>query len=156
MGSLSLYVKNMLTSILDGPVFYDYFYDQNQAIANGSAHGFELSFNTLGVSTASRSKYQSIANPKEIGDGLIDYYTQAPYYPKFAVENTYGIKAVNETVYNYMEFALTMENGCLAQIGFCRATDRTNVGALAICAEAADMCRDNVEGTFSESHSYSI
>ena len=35
----------------DGPVFYDYFLDQNQAIANGSSHGYHLNFETLGVGT---------------------------------------------------------------------------------------------------------
>ena len=54
--------------------------------------------------------------------------------------------AVNQTVYDYMEFALTMGNGCLEQIEFCRSTDMTSPGDQAICAEAADMCRDNVEG----------
>lgn len=32
-----------------GPSFYNYFYDQNQAIANGSSNGTELNFNSLGV-----------------------------------------------------------------------------------------------------------
>lgn len=41
---------SILTLNLDGPIFYDYFYDQNQAIKNGSAKGVELNFNTLGVS----------------------------------------------------------------------------------------------------------
>lgn len=45
-----------------------------------------------------------------------------------------------------MEFALNMDNGCLQQIEFCRSTDMALPGAQAICAEAQDMCRDNVEG----------
>jgi hypothetical protein len=44
------YVTRILISILDGPVFYDYFLEQNAAIANGSSHGYQLNFDTLGVS----------------------------------------------------------------------------------------------------------
>ena len=71
-----------------GPAFFNYFYEQNQMISNGSMAGTELVMDTLGI-----------------GNGIVDLYTQAPYYPEFAVHNTYGIKAVNETVYNYMKFA---------------------------------------------------
>lgn len=45
-----------------GPVFYDYFYDQNQAIANGSVEGVLLNFDSLGI-----------------GNGLIDYLTQGTF-----------------------------------------------------------------------------
>jgi len=45
-----------------------------------------------------------------------------------------------------MEFALNMNFGCLQQIEQCRQTDMTGVSAQAICAEAGNMCRDNVEG----------
>jgi len=45
--------------LTDGPVFYDYFYGQNQAIANGSTNGYELNFNTLGVSH-DRRRYETI------------------------------------------------------------------------------------------------
>ena len=77
---------------------------------------------------------------------MIDYYTQAPYFPKFAVENTYGINSVNETVHNYVEFALNMGEGCLQQIEGCRETDMKSFDARVVCQEAQDMCRDNVEG----------
>jgi carboxypeptidase C (cathepsin A) len=114
-----------------GPAFYNYFYDQNQLVANGSVDGIQLNFNSLGI-----------------GNGIIDEATQAPYYPEFAVNNTYGIKAVNDTVYNYMKFACFMGNGCLDQISLCRATNRTLPSDLAVCAEAENMCRDNVEGPY--------
>lgn len=81
------------------PSFFNYFYDQNKLISNGTIPGVELNFNTLGI-----------------GNGIIDEYVQAPYYPEFAVNNTYGIKAVNDTVYNYMKFATYMQNGCLQQV----------------------------------------
>ena len=45
-----------------GPVFFDYFETQNQAIANGSVDGYYLSFDTLGI-----------------GNGCIDYLIQGTY-----------------------------------------------------------------------------
>ncbi|KAE9978357.1 hypothetical protein EG327_007427 [Venturia inaequalis] len=114
-----------------GPSFYNYFYEQNQLVANGSVSGVELNFNSLGI-----------------GNGIIDEYIQAPYYPEFANHNTYGIKAVNDTVYNYMKFAAHMIGGCLDSIKSCRATNRTSPADLAICSEAQSMCRDNVESPY--------
>ncbi|KAI9832744.1 MAG: hypothetical protein M1826_001303 [Phylliscum demangeonii] len=114
-----------------GPSFYRYFDAQNKAIRNGTAQGVALQMNTLGII-----------------NGIIDEVTQAPYYPEFAVNNTYGIRAINDTVYNYMKFALNMPGGCLDQVAYCRATNRTTVSEQAICSEAANMCRDNVEGPY--------
>lgn len=54
-------------------------------------HGTQLNFDTLGII-----------------NGIIDEYIQAPYYPEFAVHNTYGIKAVNDTVYNYMKVTVLL------------------------------------------------
>jgi carboxypeptidase C (cathepsin A) len=48
-----------------GPVFYDYFYEQNQAIANGSVEGVVLDFDSLGI-----------------GNGLIDYAIQGTSIPR--------------------------------------------------------------------------
>jgi len=73
---------------------------------------------------------------------------QSEFYPEFAVNNTYGIKAVNDTVYNYMKFANNMINGCLDQYQYCKATNRTSLTDHAICSEAQSMCRDNVEGPY--------
>ena len=114
-----------------GPAFYNYFHDQNLLILNGSMSGIQLNFQSLGI-----------------GNGIIDGYTQAPYYPDFAVNNTYGIKAYNDTVYNYAKFATYMSNGCLDQVELCRATNPTTLSDYAICTEAENMCRDNVEGLY--------
>ncbi|KAL8760184.1 MAG: hypothetical protein Q9199_000206 [Rusavskia elegans] len=112
-----------------GPAFYNYFYEQNEMIRNGTANGTELIFDTLGI-----------------GNGLFDLYTQAPYYPEFTQHNSYGIQLVNETVYEYMKFACNMPLvGCLAQVDACRQVNRsTEVGQL-YCAQATDQCRTNVE-----------
>jgi Serine carboxypeptidase len=100
-------------------------------IANGSSSGKSFTFNTLGLINA-----------------LIDEYIQAPYYPIFANNNTYGIKAVNDTVYDYMTFAAYMINGCLDQYTYCKLTNRTSLADQAICSEAQSMCRDNVEAPY--------
>ncbi|KAI9753022.1 MAG: hypothetical protein M4579_005364 [Chaenotheca gracillima] len=116
-----------------GPAFFNYFYDQNQGIQNGSSNGTLLNMNTLGIF-----------------NGIIDEATQAQYYPEMAVNNTYGIKAVNDTVYSYMKFACFMANGCLDQVEACRQSNRTSQADQAICSEAQSMCRDNVEGPYYE------
>ncbi|KAJ2987934.1 hypothetical protein NUW58_g4241 [Xylaria curta] len=59
-----------------GPAFYKYFYDQNELIKNGTAKGVKLNMHTLGII-----------------NGIISASIQTPYYPEFAVHNTYGIKA---------------------------------------------------------------
>ncbi|KAF2862632.1 hypothetical protein K470DRAFT_212433 [Piedraia hortae CBS 480.64] len=117
-----------------GPSFYHYFYDQNKSIQNGSVKGYPMNFNSLGV-----------------GNGIIDARIQASHYYEFAVNNTYGIKAYNDTVYNYAKFANIMYNGCQDQILYCReaaqvASSHQDVDA--VCAEALAMCRDNVEGVY--------
>ncbi|KAL2814752.1 peptidase S10, serine carboxypeptidase [Aspergillus granulosus] len=109
-----------------GPAFFNHFYEQNQKIADGTVEGIELNFNSLGII-----------------NGIIDEAIQASYYPEFAVHNTYGIEAVNETVYNYMKFANEMPNGCQAQVALCKQTNRTSLNDYALCTEAANMCRDN-------------
>ncbi|TKX20523.1 serine carboxypeptidase-like protein 6 [Elsinoe australis] len=117
-----------------GPSFFNYFNEQNKAIKNGSVEGIPLDFNALGII-----------------NGIIDEYTQAPYYPEFAVNNTYGIKSVNDTVYSYMKFAAYMPSGCLDQVQHCRqarATPELDQATDAICSEAQSMCRDNVEGPY--------
>ncbi|KAI4689380.1 uncharacterized protein J4E88_002732 [Alternaria novae-zelandiae] len=130
-----------------GPAFFSYFYNQNLKIENGSMPGYPLNFNSLGII-----------------NGIIDEAIQAEHYPEFAVNNTYGIKAYNDTVYSYAKFANNMYNGCLYQIALCRAAAEGNTtyyhadakiteaeltpGEMQICNEAADMCRDNVESPY--------
>ncbi|USP80501.1 carboxypeptidase s1 [Curvularia clavata] len=130
-----------------GPAFFSYFYKQNLKIQNGTMPGYQMNFNSLGII-----------------NGIIDEATQVEYYPEFAVNNTYGIKAYNDTVYNYAKFAANMANGCLYQIGVCRLAAEANgsyyhvdrpitqadltPGVLQVCNEAADMCRDNVESPY--------
>ncbi|KAI2485110.1 carboxypeptidase S1 [Pyrenophora tritici-repentis] len=130
-----------------GPTFYSYFEKQNAKIQNGSIPGFPMNFNSLGII-----------------NGIIDEAVQAESYPEFAMNNTYGIKAYNDTVYSFAKFANNMYNGCVAQIANCRAAAEGNAshyhtdaritpeqlttGVKAICSEAQSMCRDNVEAPY--------
>ncbi|MCJ1405649.1 hypothetical protein MMC11_008878 [Xylographa trunciseda] len=114
-----------------GPAFYNYFYDQNQAIANGTTNGTTLTFDTLGI-----------------GNGIIDEGIQAPYYPEFAVNNTYGIKAVNDSIYTFMKTAAIIPGGCLDYVAYCAAADRTTFDGMSTCASATAICRNLVEGPY--------
>ncbi|KAK8220320.1 Alpha/Beta hydrolase protein [Phyllosticta capitalensis] len=114
-----------------GPSFFQYFYEHNQKIAKGEEAGIQLQLNTLGI-----------------GNGVIDELIQMPYYPEFAVNNTYGIKGINDTEYTFAKFALNRRGGCIDQIAACRKTNYTTPTERAICAQASNMCRDNVEGIY--------
>ncbi|KAK7569886.1 Alpha/Beta hydrolase protein [Phyllosticta citricarpa] len=114
-----------------GPSFFQYFYEHNRKIASGQENGIQLNLNTLGI-----------------GNGVIDELIQTPHYPEFAVNNTYGIKGINDTEYGFAKFALNRKGGCLDQIRDCRRTNLTSPTERAICAQAANMCRDNVEGVY--------
>ncbi|KAK7544036.1 putative carboxypeptidase S1 [Phyllosticta citribraziliensis] len=114
-----------------GPSFFQYFLEHNRKIANGQENGIQLNLNTLGI-----------------GNGIIDELIQVPYYPEFAVNNTYGIKGINDTVYSFAKFALNRKGGCLDQLHNCRKTNLTSPTERAICVQASNMCRDNVEGPY--------
>ena len=127
-----------------GPAFTDYFYDQNEGIANGTVDGHPLEFGTLGL-----------VNP------FVDALIQDPWGPEFAVNNNYGIVALNETVYNYTQLAMHGIMGCASQIQLCTlsaqgvkggfvdgkitAAAAANSAVNSVCSKAQNMCRDNVE-----------
>ncbi|KAI8629907.1 Alpha/Beta hydrolase protein [Xylariaceae sp. FL1651] len=114
-----------------GPAFFKYFYDQNELIKNGSAKGVELNMHTLGII-----------------NGIISSTIQTPYYPEFAAHNTYGIKAVNETIYNYMKMNWEFPGACKDSIGYCYDGDRSTPDGLALCSQAVALCRGLVEGPY--------
>ena len=114
-----------------GPAFYNYFYDQNLAIANGTANGTQLIMDTLGI-----------------GNGIIDEGIQAPYYPEFAVNNTYGIKAVNDSIYTFMTTANIIPGGCQDYVAYCAESDVSTFDGMSTCASATAICRNLVEGPY--------
>lgn len=116
-----------------GPTFYNYFWEQNNLIANGSQAGCELHMDTLGII-----------------NGIIDELIQAPYYPEFARFNTYGIEAINETIYDFMKTAYWIGDGCRDKIMDCEASDRSTDEGKEICSDATDFCRSYVEEPYYE------
>jgi carboxypeptidase C (cathepsin A) len=89
-------------------------------------------------------------------NGCIDRYVQWPAYPKMMYNNTYGIKAVNESRYEGVIDDLYRENGCLDQIEQCRnislVYDPTNQGfnetVNKVCADAETFCSENIRDPF--------
>lgn len=83
---------------------------------------------------------------------------QWPSYPHIAYNNTYGIQAVNDTVYEDMLDAYVREGGCRDQINECQAVARVydpdNVGSNAtvnqICTEAETFCSQHLRAPFHE------
>lgn len=115
-----------------GPSFYSYFKDQNAAIANGTQNGTHLIMDTLGII-----------------NGIIDERIQAPYYPEFAINNTYGIKTINDTVYSQMKAAYYGKGKCRDQIDACNAiANKTSEASQRICSSASAICRGKVEDPF--------
>jgi carboxypeptidase C (cathepsin A) len=114
-----------------GPAFYKYFYDQNELIKKGKTKGVELNMHTLGII-----------------NGIISASIQTPYYPEFAAHNTYGIKAVNETVYDFMKMNWEFPGACKDSINSCIRGDRSTPDGNAACSQAVAKCRDLVEGPY--------
>ncbi|KAI1742621.1 Alpha/Beta hydrolase protein [Xylaria scruposa] len=114
-----------------GPAFYKYFYDQNELIKKGSAKGVELNMHTLGII-----------------NGIISASIQMPYYPEFAANNTYGLKTVNDTIYNFMKMNWEFPGACKDSIEYCASADRSTPDGLAACSQATAICRGLVEGPY--------
>lgn len=111
-----------------GPSFFSYFQSQNELIQTKGLPGKHLDMKSLGI-----------------GNGIISEKVQVPQYPRFSVNNTYGIVGYNQTVYEFAEFTLHMPNGCLDMIDTCARVDQTTIAGQSICSEGANMCRDSVE-----------
>ncbi|KAI0206774.1 Alpha/Beta hydrolase protein [Astrocystis sublimbata] len=114
-----------------GPAFYKYFYDQNELIKNESIKGVELEMHTLGII-----------------NGIISAKIQMPYYYEFAANNTYGIKTVNDTIYDFMKMNWEFPGACRDMIDMCASGDRSTPDGLAVCSQATAMCRMLVEGPY--------
>ncbi|OTB09741.1 hypothetical protein K445DRAFT_323689 [Daldinia sp. EC12] len=114
-----------------GPAFFKYFYDQNKLIQDGSIPGVELSMHTLGII-----------------NGIISERIQAPYYAEMAFRNTYGIEAVNQTIYDYMKMNYYFPGGCRDSIDQCFQQDRSTPDGKAVCSQATAICRSLVEGPY--------
>lgn len=115
-----------------GPSFYSYFKDQNAAIANGTQNGTHLVMDTLGII-----------------NGIIDEKIQAPYYPEFAINNTYGLKTIDNTTYSEMKAAYYDKGMCRDQIDACNAiANKSSSASRKVCESASEVCYSQVEAPY--------
>ena len=127
-----------------GPAFAAFFEEQNMRIENGTWND------------ADGENYILHLDTLMIINGCIDRPLQYFSYPKIAVNNTYGIEAVNETIHQQMLDALYREGGCLDKIQDCRdistVYDPENIGmnatVNAVCYDAEDFCATEVRGPY--------
>ncbi|KAI5922426.1 Alpha/Beta hydrolase protein [Camillea tinctor] len=93
-----------------------------------------------------------------IVNGCVDDLIQAPYYTTMAVNNTYGLKAINSVRANLANASFYRDGGCRDLITQCRAIvlsqDPNNTGSLAdvnsICQSAYQNCYENVVLPYSD------
>lgn len=127
-----------------GPAFAAFFQEQNEKIANGSwtdvGETYPIHLDTLGII-----------------NGCVDPIVQEPSYPEMAYNNTYGIEAINRTVYEAALAAFTAPGGVRELIETCRQlateSDPENQGNNATVNEACAAANDatwDVEGPYSE------
>ncbi|KAK7180819.1 carboxypeptidase S1 [Paraphaeosphaeria sporulosa] len=129
-----------------GPAFAAYFQEQNERIENGT-------WDDAGETHILHLDTLLIIN------GCIDRLVQWPGYPMMAYNNTYGIKAYNESRYDQVMEALYGDDGCLAQIEECRnlslAYDPTNQGYNAsvnkVCKAAETFCTEEIRDPYFDS-----
>jgi carboxypeptidase C (cathepsin A) len=129
-----------------GPAFFSFFEEQNQKIENGTWNGTDGENFVLNLDTL------------VLINSCIDRQVMYPLYPHMAYNNTYGIQAVNESIYLSMVDAWEREGGCRDQIAHCievaEAYDPDNIGINAtvnrICAAAETFCSNEVRGPYLE------
>ncbi|KAF2029598.1 alpha/beta-hydrolase [Setomelanomma holmii] len=124
-----------------GPVFADYFEQQNDLISNGtlSSPYIPIAIDTVGFINA-----------------CIDIDTQQIYYPKYARNNTYSIEAMSQEDY---DAAIAADPMCRNMTANCRALaaakDPNGVGnqadVNAACKGAFDYCFENMHDAYDKS-----
>ena len=119
-------------------MFADHFESQNLLRRNGQVQRngtLEIRLSSVGIIS-----------------GCIDDLVQGRYYPIFANNNTYGIKAISLADEQNAASSFTSANGCQQQIQTCRdavaLNDPHNEGDVnsvnQLCKSAADYCNKNV------------
>ncbi|KIW33656.1 uncharacterized protein PV07_00489 [Cladophialophora immunda] len=92
-------------------------------------------------------------------NGWIDLFTQTPYHPKFAYENTYAIEAISQLQELNALSAYDSADGCEQQTAFCRsqeaALDPVGYGDVdavnEACSQAQSYCEAYVVGPYTTS-----
>jgi carboxypeptidase C (cathepsin A) len=92
-------------------------------------------------------------------NGCVDDLVQGLYYPRFAYNNTYNIRAIGLVEQQTAANEFLSADGCQQKIQSCRdavqAADPLNQGDIdavnAICSDAQTDCNDNVVGPYQQS-----
>lgn len=127
-----------------GPAFANIWEEQNRRRSNGtiSKNGtIEIKLASLGIV-----------------NGCVDDLIQAPYYPAMAVNNTYGLTAINPTRAKLAIGSFYANGGCRDLITQCRTAvsvqDPENDGDVAtvnsICSNAYSSCVNNVVNPYED------
>lgn len=124
-----------------GPALMSFFEEQNQKIERGELGDDANDWNILHLDTLM------------IVNGCIDRATQWPSYPEMAVNNTYGLKTVNDTIYQGMRDSVPE---CIRRIQDCQAVgniyDPEHIGINAtvnsICESAETWCSNYVRDPY--------
>ncbi|KAH9216392.1 Alpha/Beta hydrolase protein [Leptodontidium sp. 2 PMI_412] len=121
-----------------GPAFASIWEEQNLRRSNG----------TLSRSGTIEIKLASLG----IVNGCVDDLIQSPFYPAMAVNNSYGLSAINPTRARLASASFSSEGGCADLIRQCRTAvnsqDPDNEGDVSvvnsICSQAYSTCSTNV------------
>jgi hypothetical protein len=120
-----------------GPAFTHLWQEQNLRRSNGT-----ISKNTIEI------KLESLG----IVNGCVDDLVQAPFYPYMAINNSYGLSAINPTRAKLAQGSFYAPGGCEDLINQCRTAvvtqDSENEGDVSvvnnICSTAYASCTNNV------------
>lgn len=112
-----------------GPIFSEYILEQNAKVAQPeqSSNGIAIPLTTLGI-----------------GNGLYDVLTQAKYWPIFANQNSYGIKALSDEQYELATSPEVLQR-CEDAVIACRITKDQDV-----CVNANLYCAEGVQDVYTE------
>ncbi|KAJ5203358.1 Alpha/Beta hydrolase protein [Penicillium cf. viridicatum] len=123
-----------------GPSFSTHFIEENDKLDNDGKKGVKLNFKSLGIV-----------------NGIIDEPTQTKYLLEFTHKNTYGVKLINDTVYDHGKFNMGI---CQGNLDWCKDLTRENsIVRRSACSAAQFICQATVEGlyyTFGNRGTYDI
>lgn len=120
----------------------EHFQSQNKKLESGqlnSTHAKHLHLDTLGLTNA-----------------CIDSKIEAPFYPEYAFNNTYGLETIPEEAYLQSLNNLTKSGGCYDLLEQCRnlaaqfdaENSGTNEEVNLACSEATQYCMEFVQGAY--------
>ena len=103
-------------------------------------------------------------NSVGIINGLVDIFLQVPSFTQFAVNNTYGIRAYNDSVLDQVQATLYGPGGCEDQALHCTQLqdkyDPLNYGLNAtvnkVCFDAYPACYGAIYGAYQEASGVSL